>query len=99
MWIIGSKEKIYLDFLDQVIERHPLTIDEEKTERKETFRDPEVGKNQPLQEELKYFAHLCNKKNMGEDVSFNISAENILTTKMCMLAIQSARNNKIYRIE
>ncbi len=99
MWIIGSKEKIYLDFLDQVIERHPLTIDEEKTERKETFRDPEVGKNQPLHEELKYFAHLCNKKNMGEDISSNISAENILTTKMCMLAIQSARNNKIYRIE
>lgn len=99
MWIIGSKEKIYLDFLDQVIERHPLIVDEEKTERKETFRDPEVGKNQPLYEELKYFVHLCNKKNMGEEVSFNISAENVLTTKMCMLAIRSAQKKEICKVE
>lgn len=99
MWIIGSKEKIYLDFLDQVIERYPLVVDEDKTERKETFRDPEVGKNQPLYEELKYFAHLCNKRNMGEAVSFNISAENVLTTKMCLLAIQSAQKNELCKIE
>jgi len=99
MWIIGSKEKLYLDFLDQVLERHPLTVTEDKTERKETFRDPGVGKNQPLYEELKYFVHLCNKKNMGEKIDQNISAENILTTKMCMLAIQSARDNEIYKIE
>ena len=98
MWIIGSKEKVYLDFLDQVIERHPLVISEDKTEKKETFRDPEVGKNQPLYEELKYFVHLCNKKNMGEEVSLNLSAENVLTTKMCMLAIQSAQKNEICKI-
>ena len=95
MWIIGSKEKIYLDFLDQVIERHPLLVTEDKTERKETFRDPEVGKNQPLYEELKYFVHLCNKKNIGENVSFNISAENVLTTRMCLLAMQSAQSNEV----
>ncbi len=99
MWIIGSKEKIYLDFLDQVIERHPLIVEEDKTEKKETFRDPQVGKNQPLFEELKYFVHLCNKKNIGEEVSLNLSAENVLTTKMCMLAIKSAQNNEVHTIE
>ena len=99
MWIIGSKEKVYLDFLDQVIERHPLTVSEDKTERKETFRDPEVGKNQPLYEELKYFVHLCNKKSIGEEVSINLSAENVLTTKMCILAIQSAQKNEVQAIE
>lgn len=99
MWIIGSKEKIYLDFLDQVIERHPLVVQEDKTERKETFRDPHVGKNQPLYEELKYFAHLCNKKSMGEEVSLNLSAENSLTTKMCMLAIKSAQTNEVFKIK
>lgn len=99
MWIIGSKEKLYLDFLDQVIERHPLVVHEDKTEKKETFRDPQVGKNQPLLEELKYFVHLCNKKNMGEEVHSNLSAENILTTKMCLLAIKSAQNHEICRIE
>lgn len=98
MWIIGSKEKVYLDFLDQVIERHPLVVQEDKTERKETFRDPHVGKNQPLYEELKYFAHLCNKKSMGEDVNVNLSAENVLTTKMCCLAIKSAQNNEVHPI-
>ena len=99
MWIIGSKEKIYLDFLDQVLERHPLVVNEEKTEKKETFRDPGVGKNQPLYEELKYFVHLCNKKIIGEEVTVNISAENILTTKMCMLAIQSAQKNEVIKIK
>ena len=99
MCIIGSKEKVYLDFLDQVIERHPLIVSEDKTERKETFRDPEVGKNQPLYEELKYFVHLCNKKSIGEDVSINLSAENVLTTKMCILAIQSAQKNEVQVIE
>jgi len=99
MWIIGSKEKLYLDFLDQVLERYPLIVTEDKTERKETFRDPEVGKNQPLYEELKYFVHLCNKKNMGEEVSFNLSAENVLTTKMCVLAIRSAQENEIYPVK
>jgi len=95
MWIIGSKEKLYLDFLDQVIERHPLLVTEDKTERKETFRDPEVAKNQPLYEELKYFVHLCNKKNMGEEVNQNLSAENVLTTKMCLLGIKSAQQNGV----
>ena len=99
MWIIGSKEKLYLDFLDQVIERHPLIVSEDKTDRKDTFRDPEVGKNQPLHEELKYFVHLCNKKNMGEEIQQNISAENVLTTKMCMLAIKSAQQNEVHVIE
>ena len=99
MWIIGSKEKLYLDFLDQVIERHPLLVNEDKTERKETFRDPEVGKNQPLYEELKYFAHLCNKKSIGEGVNLNLSAENVLTTKMCSLAIKSAQQNEVQAIE
>jgi len=99
MWIIGSKEKVYLDFLDQVIERYPLTVNEDKTERKETFRDPEVAKNQPLHEELKYFVHLCNKRNMGEEIISNLSAENILTTKMCILAIKSAQQNEVKVIE
>lgn len=99
MWIIGSKEKLYLDFLDQVIERHPLVVSEDKTERKETFRDPEVAKNQPLYEELKYFVHLCNKKSMGEEVIHNLSAENVLTTKMCSLAIKSAQQNEVHVID
>ena len=85
--------------MDQVIERYPLIVSEDKTERKETFRDPEVAKNQPLHEELKYFAHLCNKKSMGEEVTSNLSAENILTTKMCLLAIRSAQQNEVQVIQ
>ena len=36
---------------------------------------------------------------MGEEINQNLSAENVLTTKMCMLAIKSAQNNEVCKIE
>ncbi len=98
MWIIATKEKLYLDFLDQVLVRYPISISEEGTIRKEAFRDPKVGKAQPLFEELWNFVQTCEKKLKNEEDVKNESAENHLTTELCLLSLQSAKENKIINI-
>ena len=98
MWIIAAKEKIYLDFLDQVMIRHPITVSEEGTSSKEAIRDPKIEKGSPLFEELWHFCTICNDRMAGKEVH-NESAENFLTTKMCNLALQSARENRIINMD
>jgi UDP-N-acetylglucosamine 3-dehydrogenase len=98
MWIVAAKEKIYLDFLDQVMIRYPILISEEGTSSKEAIRDPMIEKAAPLFEELWHFTEVCNNKLTSEP-AVNKSAENLLTTKMCLLALESANNNRIIDIE
>jgi UDP-N-acetylglucosamine 3-dehydrogenase len=98
MWVIAAKEKIYLDFLDQIMIRHPITVSEEGTSSKEALRDPKIEKGSPLFEELWHFCTICQDKNNGKEVQ-NESAENPLTTKMCLLALQSAQENKVIDLE
>lgn len=97
MWIIASKEKLYFDFLDQVLIRFPILVSEEGTIKKDSFRDPKIEKKQPLFEELWHFIQVCEKKMKNEEIN-NESAENSLTTKMCLLALQSSRENCIIKV-
>ncbi len=97
MWIIASKEKIYLDFLDQVMIRYPITISEDGTISKEAVRDPLVEKTSPLFEELWNFCTILNKKMNGEPFE-NQSAENLLTTKLCVLALDSAHKDETIKL-
>ena len=98
MWIIGSKEKVYLDFLDQVMIRYPLIVSENGTIAKEAIRDPLIEKTQPLFEELWHFCQMSDKVKKGETIT-NLSAENLLTTKMCLLALQSAKEKRVVTLE
>lgn len=98
MWVIAAKEKIYLDFLDQIMIRHPITVSEEGTSSKEALRDPKIEKGSPLFEELWHFCTICHDKISGKEVQ-NESAENTLTTKLCLLALQSAQENKVIDLE
>jgi len=98
LWIIATKEKIYLDLLDQIMIRYPLLVSEEKTVSKEPIRDPVIEKGSPLFEELWHFCTICNDKMTGKEVQ-NESEENILTTKLCNLALQSAQENRIINLK
>jgi UDP-N-acetylglucosamine 3-dehydrogenase len=94
MWIIAAKEKIYLDFLDQVMIRYPLQVSEEGNISKESVRDPQIEKQSPLFAELEHFTQVCNQRKQ-DLIVVNHSAENLLSTSMCVMAIQSAAENKI----
>ncbi len=94
MWVIATKEKIYLDLLDQIMIRYPLLVSEEGTTSKEPVRDPVIEKGSPLFEELWHFCTICNDKLNGKEVH-NESEENLLTTKLCNLALQSAQEKRI----
>src|SRR3989344_2482299 len=99
MWIVGQKKKLYLDFLDQILIHYPLIITEEKTEASEYFRDPEIEKTSPLFEELNHFCQVSNQKksNPGQDIT-NHSSENLLTTKLCLKALESAKTSQVVNL-
>ena len=94
---LDKENKIYLDFLDQVMIRYPITISEDGTISKEAVRDPLVEKTSPLFEELWNFCTILNKKMNGEPFE-NQSAENLLTTKLCVLALDSAHKDETIKL-
>jgi UDP-N-acetylglucosamine 3-dehydrogenase len=85
MWVISSKEKIYVDFLEQIIVRYPLSISYERVTAEKEINE-EFPKNEPLKDELKYFIE-CVREGKKPDVD----SEEYLTTKICELCLKSAK--------
>ena len=87
-WIIGSREKIYADLFEQIVKKYPISISYEKT-----IAEPEINlevhKNEPLKDEIIAFLRAIENRNKR----FNVEEE-ILTTRICELALESAKNGK-----
>jgi len=91
MWVIAGGEKVYAEFLEQEVVRFPLLISEERV-----VADPEIDepivKTEPLLEELRYFVALAeNWSGNGSSSDVNLGKEEFYTTKICELALESAR--------
>lgn len=94
MWIIGSKEKVYIDFLKQELIRYPINISYEGVVRKGEIRE-EIVPSEPLKEELEYFCNCVKDKNSSEFEKIeNIGKEEIYSTKICELCLKSAESGK-----
>jgi len=85
LWIIGSKKKIYVDLLEQMMTVYPIEVsyDGNKTEPEQSI---EIHKNEPLKDELSDFIQKIEKK----DFSNNGDVYN--TTKLCELCLKSAED-------
>ena len=85
MWIIASKEKVYVDFLEQMIVRYPIRVTyDEVSAEKEVIE--EFPKNEPLKEELKYFVECVRDGRKPE-----VDSEEYMTTRICELCLKSAK--------
>ena len=93
-WIIGTKAKIYADLFEQIVKKYPLKISYEKTNIEPEI-NLEVHKNEPLKDEIIAFLNDIENRNRRFD---NIEEE-ILTTKICELALESAKTGKEMFIE
>ncbi|MFH1789405.1 MAG: Gfo/Idh/MocA family oxidoreductase [Candidatus Altiarchaeota archaeon] len=85
MWVICSKEKIYVDFLEQMIVRHPINISYDGVSAEKEVIE-EFPKNEPLKAELEYFIY-CVREGRKPDVD----SEAYMTTKICELCLKSAK--------
>lgn len=83
MWIIASKENIYVDFLEQMLTLHPIRAEGGKVVG-ERETNVEIHKNEPLKEELKSFCE--NVENGRVDCT---EGEEIIT-KICDKCLESA---------
>lgn len=98
MWIIGSEEKIYTDFFEQMMVKYPIKIGYDKIVS-ETPINVEIHKNEPLKDELRHFcnsvennkfSHRTNSKSK----TLNVGEEAYITTKICEAALESAELGK-----
>jgi len=85
MCVISSREKIYVDFLEQMIVRYPLRVSYDRVSAEKEVIE-EFPKNEPLKEELKYFVE-C----VGEGKKPAVESEEYMTTKICELCLKSAK--------
>mgnify|MGYP000366939770 CR=1 FL=1 len=94
LWIIASKEKVYVDLLEQSVVRYPLHVGYDMVERKGQ-REAQLDKKEPLKEELAYFCNAVREKNRSEfkDI-INIGREEYYTTRICELCVISAETGK-----
>ncbi|MFC1801175.1 Gfo/Idh/MocA family protein [Nanoarchaeota archaeon] len=94
LWIIAAKEKIYVDLLDQILIRYPLTVTYEQVEAKKEI-NVEINKNEPLKDELRHFCEVVEKYDEDSyNNVINIGKEEYYTTKLCELALKSAEFNR-----
>ena len=87
MWIIGSEEKVYADFLEQILVRYPIRVEKGKVYSEKEI-SVEIHKNEPLRAELKSF---CQRAESGE-ADGSEGEETI--TKICELCLKSAETGK-----
>ena len=96
MWIIGEKEKVYADLLEQIIQKHPIEITHDKIESKSKI-NLEIHKNEPLKEELKHFCTMVDNHKFNLHINDNqkpLDEEAYITTKICELCIKSAQEGR-----
>ncbi len=77
MWVIGTREKIYADFLEQMLIRYPISVrDYNVLGGKEIH--VEVRKNEPLKDEIAAFCRSAGKgvtNGNGSDYSIAVICE------------------------
>lgn len=87
MWIIGSKQKVYADFLEQMMTIYPLEVSYDGT-RADKQLNVEIRKNEPLKAELKQFC-----KDVENGKVMNAHGEPTIT-RICELCLESAEKEK-----
>jgi len=92
MWVIGAKEKIYADFLEQMVTRYPLIVEQDRVVSQKEI-NVEVRKNEPLKEELKCFLKMAGGRD-GNRVE-----EEELVMKMCEKSMESAVSGREIKLE
>jgi UDP-N-acetylglucosamine 3-dehydrogenase len=92
MWVIASDAKIYADFLEQKLIKYPIKS-QAKANPAKGIELP-IKKNEPLKEELKAF---CGSIKNGSE-NFD-GEEELMTTRICELALESAESNKELKID
>jgi len=98
-WVIAGNEKIYADFLEQQVIRFPIKVSEEEVVTGREIKE-HIIKNEPLNEQLKYFVDLvenCNNGKFSEIV--NLGEEEYYTTRICELALKSAESKRDLEVE
>ncbi|HEC81792.1 MAG TPA: Gfo/Idh/MocA family oxidoreductase [Thermoplasmatales archaeon] len=88
MWIIAEKEKVYVDYFNQTIVRHPIEVSYEIVKKGEPVTE-NILQNEPLKDELRYFVNLVDKGII--DPEKNLGRENYYTTRVCELCLESAK--------
>jgi len=83
LWIIGSKKKIYVDLLEQIMTIYPIEVSYEGN-KIEPEQNIEIHKNEPLKDELEKFISTVESKN------FSKGNQDYNTTKLCELCLKSA---------
>lgn len=103
IWVIGSREKVYADLLEQCVRRYPKIITYEKTVEKPPF-DMEVHKNEPLYEELKSFLATVGSWQRCGDLRMAAAGkkhydEDYLASLLCELSLRSAASRREISID
>lgn len=90
IWVIGEKEKIYVDYFNQKIIRYPLRVTYENIKKSNPIEE-KIMPNEPLKDELEYFIQLVDTKDRKDVLDTgNIGREEYYTTRICELSIESA---------
>ncbi len=91
MWVIGSKEKIYVDFLEQVMVKYPIRVGKDSVVSEREVH-VEIRKNEPLKDELKYFCGCASAgRQDGAEAEYMI-------TKVCEACLKSAESGRPVRV-
>lgn len=89
MWVIGSKQKIYSDLLEQTMTKHFIEVFQKEIINSGKS-DIDIIKNEPLKEELRHFID-CVEQDKTPLNSGTIGFEIV---KLCEAALMSAETGK-----
>ncbi len=89
IWIIGSKEKIYSDLLEQTMTKYFIEISQNMIKNSGSL-PIDILKNEPLSEELKHFIE-CIEKNK---IPINNGKIGYKIVRLCEAALKSGKTGK-----
>jgi UDP-N-acetylglucosamine 3-dehydrogenase len=89
IWVIGSKEKIYSDLLEQTMTKYFIEISQKEIKNRGSF-DVDIIQNEPLKEELRHFIE-CIEENKTPVNSAIVGYEIV---KLCDAALRSAKTGE-----
>lgn len=89
IWVIGSREKIYSDLLEQTMTKHFIEISQKET-KNSGCSEVKIRKSEPLKEELKHFIDCIEQKKIPDN-NGKIGYEIV---RLCEAAIRSAKTGK-----
>jgi len=95
MWVVGSKEKLYIDLFEQILVKYPIEVryDGNLTGKTENI---EIRKNEPLKDELEHFCNMIGAAKNDKDAERinELEDSECKTTKICELCLESAKLGK-----